>query len=172
MWFQGRGHLKTLSFPALYFCTNRSNQEQKYEILMFWATSYFKCTVTAHSTCETIFKFGLLTIGAAHFCWRFMKNASVNSLFRLNLYYKDRHRNTTVILPASSFYFHNLIEVTKAALEESQKLRGRIYAICLHWPLILWNACYTILSFHGSTSVIIHSEKKRAAVDSDSHIPL
>ena len=54
----------------------------------------------------------------AHLCWRFMKNASINSLFRLNLYYKTRHWNTTVILSASSFYFHNLIEVTKAALKK------------------------------------------------------
>lgn len=53
-----------------------------------------------------------------HLCWRFMKNAFINLLFRLNLYYKAWRRNTTVILSASSFYFHNLIEVTKAALEE------------------------------------------------------
>lgn len=150
-----------LSAPFVSFSFLMHTQKQprrKYTILMFWATSYFKNNVTNGEHTRLYSNLGSLASGSL-FSWL---------VYEKCIYY-DFHwtclinpeTDATVILLTSSFYFHNLIEVAKAALKKVISCEAPSFAMCLHWPLILWKACYTIFSFHGSNSVIIHSTQNK-----------
>lgn len=116
--------------------------------------------VTAWWTHETIFKFGLFSIREHIFTEGLWKMHLLVHYFDWTCAIESRNWKTEVIPSASSFYLHNLIEVAMVALKRVRSYKARSFAICLHWPLILRNACYTIFSFHGSNSVIIHSKIK------------